>query len=800
MGREIRHAWAVMRRRPQFAVIAVLTLALGVSVNVLMFQVANEVLLRPLPLSEPGRLMSLGNRWDGLGYEHSSLSYPEMIEYREVEAFQDTGGFRWIGMNFTAGEGDPAQATGLIVTPNLPDLLGLRPPLGRGFVPEDGVEGAVPTVLLSHTLWRERFGADDAIVGTTIELGGSPTEVIGVLPPLDFPSRTVDFWTAVRIDGDSVPNRGWRSWTAFGRLAPGSSERDARAQMRAFEAVMAEREPSYRTPEWGWSSSVRSVRDSMVGDVRPVLLLLLGAVGVVALVAATNIANLFLSRVSERRRELAIRTAVGATRGQITRQLMFEAGVLSVVAASLGAMLSVVAGRLLAPVLGARIGLESLHFDGRVLGFAIGLCLLIGLVLGAVSIPAALRFARLSGLKGRSEERSVAATRRLLVVAQLAVALALMVTAGLVLRSLDQLLAVETGFIAEHSAHASMTLDAARYPEGEARKTMLESVLESIRSRPGIESAGLTSILPLTQLSDNSIHVLDSESMSPETVVFPQIRIVSPGYFETLRVETLAGRLFDQSDRDGAPRVAVVNATFARRYYDSDALGRRFAFGLGEGAPRMEIVGVVADTKEGALAGDPRAVYYLPMQQITGNGSGSSAILVARGRDAENAATAIRTAVRETDPQQSIYAESPLSSLVEDASEAERAQTALLVAFALVAALLSAIGVYGVLSYTLQQERRDVGLRLALGALPGQVVRWMVGRGLVLALAGVGVGLLLSVLAARAVRSQLYGVSAFDPFVFASVIVLVVGVALGAAWVPARRAAQVDPLITLRSE
>lgn len=800
MGREIRHAFAVMRRRPQFAVIAVLTLALGVSVNVLMFQVANEVLLRPLPLLEPDRLMSLGNRWDGLGYEHSSLSYPEMVEYREIEAFQDTGGFRWTGMNFTAGQGDPVQATGLIVTPNLPELLGVRPTLGRRFNVEDGEEAAVPTALLSHRLWTERFGSDEGVVGTTIELGGTATEVIGVLPRLDFPSRGVDFWTAVRVDGDSIPNRGWRSWTAFGRLAPGASEETARNQMRAFETVMTEREPSYATPEWGWSSSVRSVRESMVGDIRPVLLLLLGAVGVVALVAATNIANLFLSRVSERRRELAIRTAVGATRGQITRQLMFEAGVLSSVAAVLGALLSVVAGRLLAPVLGSRMGLESLHFDGRVLVFAIGLCLILGLVLGAVSIPAALRFAQVSGLRGRSEDRSVAATRRLLVVAQLAVALALMVTAGLVLRSLDQLLTVETGFVAEGAARASMTLDASRYPEDEARKSMLDRVLESIRSRPGIESAGLTSILPLTQLNDNSIHVLDSESISAETVVFPQIRTVSTGYFETLKIETLAGRLFEPTDRDGAPRVAVVNATFARRYFDSDALGRRFAFGLGEGAEPFEIVGVVADTKEGALAGDPRAVYYLPMHQIRGNGAGLSAVLVARGRDAETAAAAIRAAVREADPLQSIYAEAPLSDLVAEASAAERAQSVLLAVFALIAALLSAIGVYGVLSYTLQQERRDVGLRLALGALPSQVVRWMVGRGLVLALVGVGIGLLLAVVAARGVRSQLYGVSAYDPFVFASVVVLVLGVAIGAAWLPARRAAQVDPLITLRSE
>ena len=800
MGREIRHAWAVMRRRPQFAVVAILTLALGVSVNLLMFQVANEVLLRPLPLAEPEHLMSLGNRWDGLGYEHSSLSYPEMVEYREVEAFLDTGGFRWTGMNFTAGEGDPVQATGLIVTPNLPGLLGVEPALGRAFVPEDGEQGALPVALLSHRLWTERFGADDAVVGRMIELGGESTEVIGVLPPFDFPNRDVDFWTAVRIDGDSIPSRGWRSWTAFGRLAPGASEQTARNQMRAFEAVMTEREASYSTPEWGWSSSVRSVRDSMVGDVRPVLLLLLGAVGVVALVAATNIANLFLSRVSERRRELAIRTAIGATRGQVSRQLMFEAGVLSVAAAVVGASLSMIAGRLFGPVIASRLGVETLHFDARVLAFAVLLCVAIGLVLGAVSIPAALRFARISGLRGRSEDRGVATTRRLLVVAQLAVALALMVTAGLVLRSLDVLLAVETGFVADDAARASITLDAALYPELEARKAALERILESVRSRPGVESAGLTSVLPLTQLNDNSIHVLDSESISPETVVFPQIRVVSPGYFETLRVETLAGRLFDATDREGASRVAVVNATFAQRYYESDALGRRFSFGLGEGSIPMEIVGVVADTKEGTLAGDPRAVYYLPMQQIRGNGAGSSAILVARGRDAESAATAIRTAVRESDPQQSIYAEAPLSELVDEASAAERAQSVLLAAFALVAALLSAIGVYGVLSYTLQQERRDVGLRLALGALPGQVVRWMVGRGFVLALAGVGVGLLLAVLAARAVRSQLFGVSAFDPFVFVSVVVLVVGVALGAAWLPARRAAKVDPLITLRAD
>lgn len=800
MGREILQAWTALRRRPQFALIAVLTLALGVSVNLLMFQVTNEVLLRPLPLSEPDRLMSLGNRWDGLGYEHTSLSYPELIEYRELDAFQDTGGFRWTGMNFTAGEGDPVQATGLIVTPNLPDLLGVRPTLGRSFRPEDGVEGAVPSVLLSHRLWSGRFGSDQGVVGSRIEFGGESAEVIGVLPPLDFPNRSVDLWTAIQIDGDAVPNRGWRSWTAFGRLAPGATEETARAQMRAFEAVMTEREPSYATPEWGWSSSIRSVRESLVGDARPVLLLLLGAVGIVALVAATNIANLFLSRVSERRRELAIRSAIGATRSQVTRQLMFEAGVLSVVAAVLGTLLSVVGGRLIAPILGSRMGLDSLHFDGRVAAFAVGLCLAMGLVLGAVSIPAALRFARLTGLRGRGEDRGVARTRRLLVIAQLAVALALMVTAGLVVRSLDRLLAVETGFVAENVAHASLTPDASRYPQSELRKAILERILDSIRSQPGIESAGLTSILPLTQLNDNSIHVLDSETMSPETVVFPQIRVVTPGYFETLRVETLAGRRFDWTDRDGAPRVAVVNATFARRYYDSDAVGRRFAFGLGAGATPMEIVGVVADMREGPLAGGPKAVYYLPMQQLQSNGAASSAILVARGDDAGTAAAAIRAAVREADPMQSIYAEAPLSNLMEQASEAERAQTVLLGTFAVIAVLLSAIGVYGVLSYTLQQERRDVGLRLALGALPSQVVGWMVRRGVVLALAGVGVGLVLAALAARAVRSQLYAVSAFDPFVFGSVIVLVLGIAAVAAWLPARRAARVDPLITLRAD
>ncbi|REJ74872.1 MAG: hypothetical protein DWQ36_13725 [Acidobacteria bacterium] len=799
---ELRGAMQALRRRPQFLLVAVLTLALGVAVNVLIFQVSNEVLLRPLPVSDPGSLVSLGNTWGGLGYEHTSLSYPEMRDYRELDAIVDTAGFRGAEFNFSAGEGSPVNLAAIEVTPNLPALLGIQPAVGRAFVEEDGAEGAEATVLLSDRLFRSRFGGDEGFVGSTIELGGEAHRVLGVLPPMSFPNRNIDLWRAARIDAQDPPHRGWRNWTAFARLAPGVNVAQARDAVFAHETVMRASNDWYSNPEWGWSSSVRGLRDAMVRDVRPVLLLLMAAVAVVALVAATNVANLFLSHTSERRRELSVRTAVGASRRRIAGQLLSEALVISALAGVLGVVLSFFAGVTLRPVLDARIALESLSFDWRVGTFAFALCLLLGMIVAAVTIPAALRLAHVSNLRGRSEDRSVATTRRVLVVAQLAVALALMVTAGLVLRSLDHLLGVETGFETRAAVRASVTLDAGRYPSTEARNVFFEEILERVRTSPGVEQAGATSLLPMTNLNDNSVHILDSETTSSEAPVFPQIRIVSAGLFETLRIPLLAGRTFTAADRQGAARVAVVNAAFAERFYGSSALGKRFAFGLGEGSEPMEIVGIVGNTQEGPLTdAETRAVYYLPfLQQQGGGGGGGSAILVARGESEEMAATAIRSAVQSVDPLQAVHSEAPLSTLVSEASEAERTQTTLLVVFAALAALLAAVGVYGVLSITLQQERRNVGLRLALGALPSQVVRWMVAKGLALAAVGLGVGLVLALAAARSIRSQLYEVSPFDPVIFATVSALLLAAALLAAWIPARRAARVDPLVALRTE
>ncbi len=790
-----------MLRQPRFFVTATLTLALAVAANVLIFQVANEVLLRPLPVSNAQSLVTLGNTWDALGYEHSSLSYPELTDYRELEVFEQVAGYRSDAFNFTQGAGDPVRLRGLEATTNFASTLGVRPRLGRDFNEVDGEQGAEPVALLTDRLFRTRFGSDEEIVESTIEIAGTSHRVVGILPPnLDFPSRQVDIWTALRVDTNNPPNRGWRNWTAYARLSDGVSVEQARQALIGNEALMRGSHDWYSSAEMGWRSSLRGLRNQLVRDTRPTLLLLLVAVGVIALVAATNVANLFLSRTSERRQELSVRTAIGASGSQLTAQLLMESMVLSSAAGVLGAALAASAGRLLLPLIETQLNLQSLSTDWRVIGFAVCLCLLLGFVIGLIAIPAALRVAQTTSLRGRAEDRGIARTRRSLVVAQLAVALALMISAGLVLRSLDRLLSTELGFSTQSAAMASVSLDRGRYPTLESQQVAFREIIDRIASEPGVDRAALTSILPLTQLSDNSIHILGSDSTPSQTAVFPQIRVVSPEIFETLNIPLVSGRLLHRNDRKGANRVAVVNAAFARKHYlGQDVVGKRFSFGLGEGSQPIEIVGVVANTQEGDLLEQLRDVYYLPFEQIDGN-QGATAILVARAMDDEMAALAIRRSILAIDPLQSIFGEAPLSSLLVDASTTQRVQTSLLTGFSLIAALMAAIGIYGVLSFTMEQERKNVGLRLALGALPRQIVRMMVGRGMLLAAFGLLLGLALSLAAARAIRSQLHEVSEYDPAVFVSMTVLMLFVAMVAAWIPARRAAAVNPLAAMRED
>ena len=817
LSRDLRFAVRSLTRSPAFTAIAVLTLALGIGANTAIFSVVYSVLLRPLGYAEPERLISIRSAYAATGVQDIPSSQPEYQDYlAEVSALQDLAAVYPININLT-GLGEPQRIQAAVVSDNYFRLLGAAPALGRDFTPDDDRGQIGYVVIISHDLWRRRFGGDPAIIGKKVRLDDDPMTIIGVMPPgfrhvLESGSSPMEVWAPIALDNpdtDFLNQRMARVYDLIGRLKPGLTVEDAQAELQVLAARLRERYPQNYPEAQGWHPRAKPLAEQVVGDVRPALLILLGAVGFVLLIGCANVANLLLARATVRERELAVRTALGGSRARLVRQLLTESVVLAVAGGGLGLLLAAwgtsALGRLVAHYL-PRSG--EIELSLPVLGFSALLILLTAVLFGLLPALHASRTDLQRVLKdaGRGSSSGAPRTRlrASLVVAEVAVALMLLTGAGLLLRSFQRLMAVEHGFDPNRLLTLQVWLpvpndrDKGRYQTQEQRQAFYHRALAAVELVPGVRNAALISRLPLRGRNDTRIEIEGRPVPPDQPPRSAEARVVSPNYFETMGVPLLAG--------EGLPEVAdslangriVVNRTMARKYWpDGDPIGSRVRI-FGSSGPWVTVVGIVGDVRQIGLAEPPREELYLSFRAVS---SQEMAMVVRTGADdPERLSAAVTAAIREVDPEQPVFGVMSMERVIQQASAERRISMALLLLFAAIALLLSALGIYGVMAYTTTQRRHEIGIRLALGAGTPDVLRLVVGQGMRLVLVGLLAGLFGAWLLSRVLESQLFGITAQDPLTYLTVALLLGAVALLAIWVPARRATRVDPMISLRSE
>jgi putative ABC transport system permease protein len=802
LRQDVRFSLRQLRRSPGFTAIALLTLALGIGANTAIFSVVRGVLLRDLPYTDSARLLRIHSLSKGNEYSVSPADFNDWS--KQNRSFSAVAASDESTVNLT-GSGPAERYTQARVSANMFQLLGVRPALGRAFAPGEDAESAPRVVILSDGLWRSRFGADRSIIGKTIVLDGFATEVVGVAPPeMRYPSP-VDMWLTTRFRARDLTDagRGARWIDVVGRLAPGVSEAQASADLAAIARRLELQDPRHNQ---GFGTRLVSLRDEMIGDVRTPLIILLAAVGFVMLIACANVASLLLGRTAAREAELAVRTALGAGRGRLVRQLLTESICLALIGGLLGLGLAVWGTRLLIALAPNDIPrLYDVRVDTWVMLFTLGATAVAAVGFGAIpawqakvgQLASTLR----EGNRGSRTRPGSARARATLVISEITLALMLLAGAGLLIKSFARLRDVDPGFNPKGVSTFTVSLSPVKYETTDQQREFATTLLDRVRAIPGVDSAGLTFGLPLSGAGFSlSFDVAGRPAPPPNAEPTAQVRLASTGYFGAMGIPLKRGRSFVDSDRSGAPRVMVISEETARRYFaGEDPIGKRLTFGWTQNGERLsgEVVGVVGDVKQGSLSGNRSPHVYVgyeqwPIDEIT---------VVLRSRN--DPAIALREAqaiVPTLDRDLPVYDAYTLEGLVSRSLGEPRFYLLLLTVFAILAVVLAAVGIYGVMSYTVQQRTREIGIRIALGAGTDRVVALVVWRGLALAVAGVTLGTIGAFAVTRVLGSLLYEVSAHDPLTFAGVAVLLGLVALLASWIPARRAARVDPLLAMRAE
>jgi len=807
LWQDLRYGARMLLKQPAFTLIAVLTLALGIGANTAIFSVIKGVLLNPFPFAEPERLVVIWERCLPQGIPRMVVSPPNFADLRaQSRSFADVAAYRQQDFNLT-GEGEAELARGLRVSATMFSLLGVKPALGRVFQPDEDQPGAPAAVIISHGFWQRRYGGEPGALGRRLTLGNESATIIGVMPPgFDFPPPisfrgearqvTVELWTQLRY-AQELNQRGAHNLFVLARLKPGVTSAAAEAELQSLSRRLS---ADYPQTNAGWDAFLVPLHEQVVGDVRAALLILPAAVACVLLIACANVANLLLARASGRRRELAVRAALGAGRGRLTGQLLVESLLLALFGGALGLALAAGALRLIAALAPPNIyRLDAVSLDGGVAVFTLLLSLLTALLFGLLPAWQASRPNLAVALKdGSAGAGSRSRLRNLLVVAEVALALTLLAGAGLLVRSFIRLQSLPTGFQAEQLTAVKFNLPRAAYPDAQARLNFTERLLPRVAALPGLQSVAFSDNLPFDTGKQGTSFKVEGAPASQEREPHTNVSIVSPGYFHTMGVQLLQGREFTAADRADAPGVIIINRELARRFFPGqDALGKRVDMGFRQGTP-LEIVGVVDDERHESLQAPLYPGMYLPYAQVS---TTRPLILLLRSASDPAALTrAVRAQVRELDAQLPVYDIRTGRQVLAAAAARPQFMTALLTAFAVVAALLATVGIYGVMSYMVAQSTRELGIRLALGAQVGDVLRLVIGQGLLLAGAGIGAGLLGALAGAQSLRNLLFEVSATDPLTFAGAALLLLLVALLACWIPARRATKVDPMIALRCE
>jgi putative ABC transport system permease protein len=809
---DLRYAWRVLGKSPGFTLVAVLTLALGIGASTAIFSVVNGVLLRPLPFEAPERLVMVWGDLYREGLNQMNASAPEFFDYKDAQVFEQLAAYHWQGFNFTGGD-QPVRINGAKVTASFFPLLGVPPELGRTFSAEEDQPGAGQAVVISHRLWQQRFGADPNVIGHTVQLDGKPFTLIGVMPKgFEYPSQYINAWTPLAFTADDLKasERGSHGLDVIARLKSGVTVEQAQAEMNLLARRIAEQyKDDY--PK-GFGLHLVSLHEQTVGDIRPALMVLLGAVGFVLLTACANVANLLLARATTRRREMALRAALGASRGRLVRQLLTESVLLALAGGALGLLLSFWAVKaLLAIAPGDIPRFREVGIDSRALLFTLLISVMTGLLFGLapalqsslLNLNEALKTGGQSVGDGARGNR----LRRLLVVAEVALALTLSIGAGLMIKSFIGLNQVNPGFDAADTLSARIVLTPEKYAEPERKRAFFDQLIERIKALPGVRSSAVVSALPLSGYSNDRGFIIEGrqgmQGAPGDVQPTSDYVVVSTNYFQAMGIPILRGRALQEGDNAGELSV-VINESFARKFFASaEALGQRIKLGGRQSPfPWLTIVGVAGDVRHRGLDKGVKPEMYVPYRQarLPAWPVGSMYLVVRGAGQPEALAAAVREQVQAIDPDQPLANIETMSERLGESISERRFSTLLMGVFAGAALLLAVVGLYGVMSYSVTERTREFGIRMALGAQPGDVLRLIIIEGGRVALLGVIAGVLASLMLTRGMASLLYGVSATDPLTFAGVAVLLIVVSLVACYLPARRATRVDPMIALRYE
>jgi len=819
---DLRFAWRGLMRSPGFTAVAAATLALGVGANSAIFTVVNAVVMRPLPYAQPERLVRITSDFAGLGSTDVGLSQPELIDYRDRSGlFESIAGVWAINANLTEID-QPERVEVLLASPTYFDVLGVRPQLGRLFRPEDDGPGITEVLVISDALWRRRFGASPDAIGRKLRVDNDWYSVVGVLPPgFRHPGRSVltdvDAWAPASFVDKPFPNPPQRFnymlQGAIARLKPGVGVNEAQQRLTAFgEALRAAHANDYPARA-AWTPRLRPLQDDLVGSVKPALLMLLGAVGFVLLIACANIANLLLARGAARQREMAVRRALGCSRARLVRLMLVESLLLALLGGAAGAGLTVWLMDALFALIPAGVPrLQEVAVDGQVVAFTAIVTVAAALIFGtipalqgsAADVNATLK----EGPRGASSARGW--LRSALVVAEFALALVLLVGAGLLVRSFWRLQQVDLGFDPRAVLTARLWLPQPNDPSlgrysnrttgHPTRVATYEEILRRVEALPGVRAVGAAGALPFDGSRSQVVFTAEgAESDDRSRVPTSQITMASPRYFEVMGIRLLRGRTFlDQDDAKGAPVVVVTGSIARRSWPGQDPIGKRIHLGGPQSqSPWMTVVGVVDEVRTGRLEDSPRPTLYRPLKQASNL---ALSIVVKTDADPDSLATALGAQVRSVDPDLPTYGVQTMERILAKAAAARRFSTQMLGAFAILALVLAAVGIYGVMAFVVGQRTREMGIRIALGAHPRAVTRLMLREALALAVGGIVIGAVAARVATRLLAGLLFEVPAHDPVTYTLIAVVLTATAALAAWRPARRAASVDPIAALRAE
>jgi putative ABC transport system permease protein len=813
MTQDLRHALRLLYQNPLFALVAMLTLALGIGATTSVFTLVNALLIKPLPYREASQLVLLFEHFRDQHLDAIPVSPPEFLEYKaQLKSFEKLAAFNTATYNLS--EGDlPERVFGAVVSADLFPLLGVEPIRGRTFLPEECAPGRDDVLVISERLWRRKFDRDPRVLGSKVIADGRSFTIVGIMPAsFEFPlplfnitgaqfGERADIWQPVAFTDQEMKNRGSRSYGVIGRLAPNVSPTQAQAEIETLVRGMRQRFADNYPSNESFGATICPLKEQVIGPMKPLLLILSGAVALVLLIACANLATMLLARATAREREMAIRVAVGASRGRLLRQSLTESVVLSIFGAGAGTVLAIWAIDLVKSLGTQTIPrLSEVRIDPTVLLVtllvAIGSGLVFGIVPGLAGGKLDLTESLKEGGRGSTSGRRHNRMRNALVIGEVALALILLTGAGLLLKSFVRLGNVNPGFNPDHVLTAEISLPARRYPDKQSQINFFNELERRVRNLPGVKDAGFTWILPMSGINSDSSFELEGRPMDA-THPGPdeEIRLISADYFRTLEMPLLKGRFFNPGDKLDAPGVVIVNQALAHKYWpNDDPMGKRLRVPTRDGRVWTTIVGVVGDIHHRGLDQPVKPEWYAPLTQ----GPYPSMILAVRSaQDPASLTSAIRREVQAIDPAQPIAHVRTLNEVIADSVAPRRLSVVLLTVFAGLALLLASVGIYGVMSFLVAQRTHEIGVRMALGAQRADVLRLIISRAGLLIGAGTVIGLVAALLCTRLLSSALYQTSAFDLTTFVFVTVTLALVALLASYVPARRATRADPMIAL---